>query len=37
MVPATIFTLNSWDSTDNGSAIENEEWLAFIQRNMEVI
>ena len=36
MVPTTAFTLHSWNSADNGSTIENEEWLAFLQRNMEV-
>ncbi|KAK6625506.1 hypothetical protein RUM43_005805 [Polyplax serrata] len=35
MVPTAVFTLHSWNSTENGSSIENEEWLAFLQRNME--
>lgn len=36
MVPTAVFTLHSWNSATSGSTIENEEWLAFLQRNMEV-
>lgn len=31
-----VFTLHSWDSAASARPIENEEWLAFLQRNMEV-
>lgn len=32
-----LFTLHSWDSAASARPIENEEWLAFLQRNMEEI
>lgn len=32
----TMFTLHSWDSAASVRPIENDEWLAFLQRNMEV-
>lgn len=30
-----MFTLHSWDSAASVRPIENEEWLVFLQRNME--
>nr|CAD7407869.1 unnamed protein product [Timema poppensis] len=31
------FTLESWDSAHNQTPIESEEWLVFLQRNMEEV
>nr|CAD7443216.1 unnamed protein product [Timema bartmani] len=31
------FTLESWDSAHNHTPIESEEWLVFLQRNMEEV
>ncbi|XP_069684130.1 serine/threonine-protein kinase fused isoform X2 [Periplaneta americana] len=31
------FTLHSWDSAVNTHPIENDEWLAFLQRTMEEV
>ncbi|XP_066998074.2 serine/threonine-protein kinase fused isoform X2 [Anabrus simplex] len=33
----SIFTLHNWDSADSAHPIENDEWLAFLQRTMEEV